>query len=205
MPVKDKEGNWLNSQGKAVPPGYVPKADKLRDRLVERHFAKAEKVRAAMATLKEATNEAVADHIETLFTEHGVKPNDGGNYTLTNFAGTQQVAVKVQHFMDFDERIEAAKAIVDECLEKWAEGGHENLRVIVTEAFRVRDKRGLDVKSILALRNYKMKDNTGRWQEAMDLITESLHVDRSRAYLQFRSRATSSSDWQTLSLDLAGV
>ena len=205
MAKKDNDGNWLNASGQAVPAKYVPKQDKLRDKLVERQFANAVKLHDRIAKFKAEVAEAIDDYLTTLFDEFDVEPTEGGNYTLTNFSGDIQVAVKVQRYHTFDERIEAAKKIVDECLDDWSQGANDNLRVIVNDAFRVHDKRGLDVKAILTLRNYKIKDKTGRWSQAMELIGESLKVTRSRAYLQFRRRPTIKDDWETVPLDIAAV
>lgn len=205
MPIKDEDGNWINATGQAVPPNYVPQQDKLRDRLVEKYFNRAVKVHDQLAALKREAHQAIDAYLAELFAKYDAAPNERGNYTLTGFSGDKQVIVKIQRYLEFDERIEAAKEIVDECLERWSSDANANLKTLVTEAFRVRGKKGLDVKSILALRTYKITDKSGRWQQAMDLIGESLYVGRSRAYLQFKHRPSVEHDWRSIPLDIAAV
>lgn len=211
MPTKDENGHWINPTGEAVPPKYVPPQDKLRDKLVEKYFAKAVKANEQLAALKRDAHEAIDAYLTTLFEKYDAKPNERGNYTLTGFSGDKQVIVKIQRYLEFDEQIEVAKQLVDQCLEEWSNAADadndalHNLSVIANDAFRVRGKQGLDVKSILRLRTYKIKDKTGRWQRAMDLIGESLYVGRSRAYLQFKHRPTLNDDWQAVPLDIAAV
>lgn len=205
MATKDNDGNWIDATGKAVPPSYVSSQDKARDRLVEKHHKLAVRMSAQLAQLKRETMAAIDGYLEALFKKHGVKPNERGNYTLTGFSGDKQIILKMHRYMDFNESIEAAKALIDQCLDDWSADANQNLRTIVTEAFRVHGKKGLDVKSVLQLRTYKIKDKSGRWQKAMDLIGDSLYVTNAKAYVQFRSRASQDEDWKSIPLDIAAV
>lgn len=205
MATKDENGNWIDAAGKTVPQKYIDSHTKARDKLVEALVGAAQTERKRLEKFGADANAKIQKFLEQLFSQEGFTPNKKGNYTLTNFSGDQQVCVKVHEFMEFDERITLAKRLIDECIEDWSEGADANLLALVNEAFRVRGKKGLDVKSVLGLKKIQVKDKSGRWAKAMKLIDESLRTVASKSYLQFKVRPDPSAEWKTIRLDLADV
>ena len=205
MAKKTEDGDWIDRAGKAVPPTYVKPHDKARDRLVESLIKKAEAENARLQKLAVESKKRMQDFLEEMFEKQQLQPNKGGNYTLNNFSGDQQVCIKVHQFMEFDERIEMAKALIDECIEAWSSGASDNLVALVNDAFRVRGNKGLDVRSVLGLKKINVKDKTGKWTKAMKLIDESLQVVNSKSYIQFKKRPGPDADWETIRLDIAAV
>lgn len=205
MADKTDSGEWLDPTGQAVPVRYINSQDKARDRLVEKYHKEALALSEKLLKLKREAMAAIDEYVQELFSKHGVKPNKGGNYVLSNFSGNRQLILKCHKFLDFNEQIQAAKALIDQCLDDWSADANQNLRTIVTEAFRVHGKKGLDVKSILQLRTYKITDKSGRWQKAMDLIGDALYVTSSKSYVQFRIRESRDEDWKSIPLDIAAV
>lgn len=204
MARRDEKGNWIDQSGAHVPPKYVDQVDKKRDKMVEKLFRNAQKQHEQLQKFKAATLEEIGQYLDWLAEKYGEKKlNPGGNYSLDTFSGDKRVYIKVNKSITFDERLQVAKQKIDSCLQRWSKGAHENLKVVVTEAFQVDKKGNVDTRRILGLRRWKIKD--AEWKSAMDLITEALTVTGSKRYLMFQTRENPKSEWQTVRLDLAGV
>lgn len=202
MAKKDKNGNWITPTGDTVPPRFVPKHDKDRDRLVEKLFRAAEQESERLARFKAMVIEEVGAYIRRRIDEYNIEPNREGNYLMSTFSGDKKLELKIGKFIDFDDRLQFAKRKIDNCLERWSETADTKLRTVVFDAFKVDTKGRVDTKRILGLRKLQIKDK--EWQEAMDLIGKAVTVIATRAYYSFMSRQADG-DWQTLRLDFAKV
>lgn len=105
--------------------------------------------------------------------------------------------------MQFDERIQAAKVLIDECLNEWSEGSRPELRALIERAFNVDKEGNLNTSRILGLRRVDIKDK--RWLNAMQAISESVQVVSSKAYVRIYERVGDTDTWKPISLDIAGV
>lgn len=204
MAKKDSKGRWIDATGNPVPPKYIDAVDKRRDALIEKDFRLALQAQKKLETFKATVSSDIAKYLAWLGETNGEEAlNPGGNYMLTGFSGDKRIHIKVNQVIEFDERLQVAKVKIDHCLERWAEGGNENLKVIIFDAFKVDQKGRVDTRRILSLRKLKIRDRD--WRAAMDLITEAVMVTGSRSYLLFQERLGATDEWRTLRLDLAGV
>jgi hypothetical protein len=131
----------------------------------------------------------------------GVKRGGGkGNVTLTSYDGRYRVVRATEEYIVFDERLQIAKELIDDCLKRWSEGGNTNLQALVNDVFQV-DKQGkVNVRGILRLRRLDIEDET--WRQAMTAIAESLQTVGSKAYLRVYER-DERGEYQQISLDTA--
>ncbi len=203
MALKDDQGNWLNSQGNPVAASYVTPRDKKRDAMVERLVKKALACQQKIAALRREVDEEFEAYMNYVATKHNMQPNPGGNQQFTNFSGNKRVSVKRQGYIDFNEDINLAKQVIDGCLEKWSEGGNNNLKVVVFDAFKVDKKNQLDKQRILDLRNYNVKDKD--WDKAMKLIDSAIYIASRKDYAGFQIREGKNQPWRTVPLDIAKV
>jgi hypothetical protein len=105
--------------------------------------------------------------------------------------------------MSFDERIQAAKALIDECLADWTKGAQPEVHILINDAFRV-DKAGfISVPGVLKLRRLEISD--ARWQNAMVIIGEALLLTGTSSYIRVYERVGDSDQYRSIPLDLAGV
>ena len=109
--------------------------------------------------------------------------------------------VKVAKFIEFDERLHFAKKLIDQCLSRWSQGAHHNLKAVVYDAFKVDDKGKLDTKRILGLRKLAISDED--WKKAMELISNSVTICGRKAYMSFRARDEKTKQWMPIKLDFA--
>ena len=202
MSKVDKKGNWIDATGNSVPKKYVTPLDKRRDAMVERLFREALAAQEKLIKLRRLVDAEVAKYLDSAAAEIlNFERNEGGNYTFTGFSGDKKVMVKVVNYIDFDERLQFAKQMIDSCLERWSEGANDNLRAVVFDAFKVDAKGRVDTKRILGLRRLNIKDQ--EWKQAMDLISQAVTVIAAKEYVIFQRRPDQSADWQTVRLDIA--
>jgi len=203
MAIKDKEGRWRDPAGEFVPPKYIKTIDKRRDKLVEDLIQIAEEVSIKIAELKKLTLEGVDDHLAWIEKEYKIdQKTKEGNKVLSNFSMDKKVEIKIHKFVDFDERLNAAKSLIDDLIVKWSKGADEKLVVLVNEAFKTDGRGRLDKNRILSLRKLDFKEK--EWKKAMELIADSVQVSGKRAYTKFW-RKTDKDTWETITLDIATI
>ena len=185
-----------DAKGNLIPLDNIKPIDLARDELVREIFAA---VLPAVDALDSAKQQAIADvraFVELSAEKYGVKPSKKGNISLTSFDGSLRVNVAMKDVMVFDERLAAAKALIDECLNEWTQDSRSELRVIVQQAFDV-DKEGhMSTAKVLALRSLKIDDE--KWLRAMQALGDSLHTLATREYVRLYRRDTASGEWALL-------
>ncbi|MDF0606662.1 DUF3164 family protein [Neisseriaceae bacterium TC5R-5] len=197
-------GYWQDAKGCLVPESMIKPIDKERDRLVTELVAKARQVSNVLAAFK---GEAFGD-IEAfvdLSTEQYQAPLGGkkGNLTLHSFDGKYKVQRAIQDRITFDERLQAARVLIDQCLTDWTEGTRPEIQAIVNQAFDT-DKEGqINTGRVLALRRFNIQDE--RWQRAMEAIGEAVQVVGSKSYIRVYERVGETDHYQQIALDIAGV
>jgi len=193
-----------NQRGELVPLEKVKPIDKLRDETVRGIVDSALSVSTALAEFKTSAFKRATDFCDLSFDSYGVKyGGQKGNITLTSFDGMFKVTIEVQDVISFDERLQAAKELVDKCVVKWSAGANANLRVLVNRAFQTDKKGKVDTKRILELRKYEINDPD--WELAMDAISESITVATSREYMRIYKRNRQGDGYDLIPLDLASA
>lgn len=190
-----------DAKGNLVPLDNIKEIDLARDDLVRELFAKVLPKQAELVALKRAAMADVNAFIDMSVEQYGAKRSIKGNTTLTSFDGRYRILIANQDVLHFDERLQAAKALIDECLDEYTKDANANLRVIVQAAFNVNKEGKINVQRVLALRNLEIDDE--KWQRAMDALTDSLHVQTSREYIRFYVRGAESDEYELVNLDFA--
>lgn len=204
MAIKTKKGSWIDSAGNEIPAKYVPAHEKRRDLVVEKVFKKAKDLEDKMKKVKEQINEELKNYVKLLTSENKVSENWKGNMQLSDFSGTIQVDLDIKDVVEFDERLNIAKGLIDEYLsEKCDASGNEELKMIVQQAFNI-DKKGL-VNHYMLKRLCKLKIKHKTWIKAVELIKESEKVTNTREYVVFRHRATPRDKWNTINLNFSSI
>ena len=90
--------------------------------------------------------------------EYGVHlGGDKGNVSLLSFDGQLSVKRAIAQHIAFDERLQAAKALIDECLKEWTADARPEIVLLVQDAFRVDSEGKIRTGNVLALRR-KQRD-----------------------------------------------
>ena len=196
---------WVkDSQGRLVPVSMVKEIDKLRDELVKKVFRRAEEVSLALGRFKSESFSEIEAFCQLSAQEYDrTMGGSKGNITLVSYDGRFKVCRAIAENLAFDERLQVAKELIDECIHEWSGGSRPELMVLINDAFQVDRKGFVNTKRILSLRKFNIEDV--RWQKAMMAINDSLTVESSSIYLRVYERVEGTDQWRQLSLDLAGV
>lgn len=196
-------GHRQDAKGRLVPESQIKPIDKCRDELVRELFAKAEALHKGMAAFKLTAFTDIEAFVELSANEYGVNlGGQKGNVTLLSFDGELRVQRAIAESIVFDERLQAAKELIDECLREWTADARPEIALLVQDAFRVDAAGNIRTGSVLALRRLDISD--ARWRRAMDAIGDAVQVVGSKSYVRFHKR-DANGQYQALSLDIAGV
>lgn len=198
------EGYWENAQGALVPEANVKEIDKLRDQTVRRIWVLAEALHQEMQKFKTQAFTDVAAFVQISADQYGAKiGGTKGNVQLLTFDGRLKIQRNIAERITFDERLQAAKQLIDECLKEWTADGRDEIKAIINSAFNVDKKGEISTTKILGLKRIEI--NHPKWLEAMQAITDSIGIAGSKSYLRFYKRNDETGEYQPMSLDLATI
>lgn len=197
-------GYWRDAKGCLIPESMIKPIDKERDRLVNELVGKARSVSDVLAKFKAEAFGDIAAFIDLSAEQYQAQlGGKKGNLTLYSFDGRYRIQRAIQDRIAFDERLQAARVLIDECLADWTEGASPELQAIVNQAFDT-DKEGqINTGRVLSLRRLNIVDE--RWQRAMTAIGEAVQVVGSKSYIRVYERIGETDQYQPIALDIAGV
>lgn len=198
------EGYMQDAQGNLVPEAKVKPEHKLEDELVRRLAGSAQAIRNTLSAFKGSALDE-ADAFRALVAEkYGAnKGGAKGNMTLRSFDGKLEMQVAVSDNLSFGPELQAAKELIDTCVERWSEGANDNIRALVNHAFQVNKEGRIDTGRVLGLRRLDIDD--AEWNRAMDAISDAVRVTSSKTYIRFYEVNTETGMRQPIPLDLAAV
>jgi hypothetical protein len=195
------EGYRVNAQGHYVPESQIKPLDMLRDEVVLSIVSAARQQRQALAEFKIESMSKIGDFIDLSAAEYGVEyGGTKGNVTLVSFDGRYKLVRAVGEHRVFDERIQAAKKLIDTCISEWSGGADEKIMALVDHAFRVNKQGKIDINQVLGLRQLNIDDP--KWNEAMDAVADAIQVTGTSQYLRLYERQPDGV-YKQISLDLA--
>ena len=197
------EGFRQDAQGRLIPEAHIKAIDLARDELVLEIVQKAKALNTAIADFKMGTFGDIAAFVQLSAEHYRVRlGGKKGNVQLLSFDGRYKVLRAIQETISFDERLQAAKVLIDECLTEWTEGARSELRALVNDAFRVDQAGNIRTGQVLQLRRLSIEDP--RWQQAMSAIAEAVQVVGSKSYVRVYER-DADGQYRPIALDIAGV
>ncbi|KAF1692738.1 sulfate transporter [Pseudoxanthomonas jiangsuensis] len=196
-------GYRKDRNGRLIPEQQIRAVDLERDALVVDVVGKAKGLREQLAAFKREVFDNITALVQLSAEQYKARVGGNkGNVTLFSFDGQYKVIRAIQESLAFDERLQAAKALIDECLDEWTEGSRSELVALINSAFRVDQDGNIKTAQVLTLRNLSIEDD--RWQRAMAAISDALTVVGSKTYVRIYERDANGL-YQPISLDLAVV
>ena len=198
------EGYKQDAQGRLVPVESIAPIDLARDDLVAEIVQRTKAMHAQLRDYKAQVFDDLAAFVALSAEQYGAKVGgDKGNVTLTSYDGRYKIQRAVSETLSFDERLQAAKALIDECIHAWSQGARSEIRALVNDAFQV-DKTGrINTTRVLGLRRLDIQDP--KWRSAMDAISDALQVTGSKSYVRVYERIGASDQYRQIPLDVAGI
>ncbi|HTD05874.1 DUF3164 family protein [Undibacterium sp.] len=197
------EGYMQNAQGHLVPTELVKPIDQMRHNLVLELVLGAKAVRDQLADFKDQVFKDFSAFVTLSAEQYDVAlGGKKGNVTLFSYDGKYKVQLAISENIVFDERLQAAKALIDECISEWSVGSDPKIQVLVQDAFKTDKEGNINTGRVLGLRRLDIKDD--KWKRAMDAIGESLQVVGSKQYIRFYERV-GEDKYMPISLDIAAI
>ncbi|MCP1616598.1 uncharacterized protein DUF3164 [Pseudomonas sp. SLBN-26] len=197
-------GLWRDAQGRLVPIEMIKPIDLERDRLVRQLVGRAYELNQELAQFKAAAFGDVDAFVDLSAEQYDVHlGGKKGNVTLVTFDGRYKVIRAKADSIVFDERLQAARALIDECLADWTVGARSEVKLLINDAFRTDTKGEIRTASVLALRRLAIEDE--RWKRAMTAIGEACQVASTTSYLRLYERVGDTDQYVPISLDIAKI
>lgn len=198
-------GYMRNALGHLVPEDQVREHDKLRDQVARITAERALQISENLRWFKSQTLADIADLIRIAGARYDVQlGGEKGNVTIATYDGSIKVVRSVAEKIGFTEEIEAGKALINACIDRWSEGANANIRVLVDRAFRTDAKGQIKTAAVLELFRLEIKDDD-EWKRAMQAIRDSIQGLGTATYVRVYRRVGGSDAYEAIPLDLASV
>lgn len=179
----------------------VKEIDLARDSLVKEIVAKAKSMSEQIAQMKKGFFDDINAFVELSAEKYGVKYGGiKGNIQLVSYDGEYKIIVAVNETIQFDERLQVAKNLIDQCISRWSRDSRTEIRALIKDAFYVGKSGKINTARILGLRRLDIQD--GEWKKAMDAISDSVSAGVSRSYIRVY-RKNAAGEYGLINLDIA--
>lgn len=200
--VQIPDGYMQNTNGHLVPISTIKEADIERDELVLGLVKEAKKISDVLGEKRKDFMGEIEAFISLSAEKYDAKiGGEKGGVTLYSYDGKYKVVRSMQETLDFDERILAAKELIDECIHEWSDDSNDKVKALIEHAFQVDKAGNINKDRVLGLRKMNIKDN--KWRNAMEALSDSLSVVSSKSYIRFYERDENGA-YQIIPLDIAG-
>ena len=200
----EASGYRKDAQGRLVPESMIKPIDKIRDELVVELVKKAIVASQQLVEFKGSVMRDARAFITLSAEQYGVNlGGKKGNVQLFSFDGKYKVQIAVSENIQFDERLQAAKGLIDECIHEWSQNSRDEIKVLVQDAFQTAKEGRISTGRVLGLRRLEIADE--KWQLAMKAIGESVQVVGSKEYIRFYQRVDDTDQYIPISLDIAAA
>ncbi|WP_336879612.1 DUF3164 family protein [Providencia rettgeri] len=196
------EGYWIDAKSCLTPEKLIGDVDKLRDSLVYEIAQAALKLNRLLSQFNAKSFTDIQAFIDLSLERYGVvSGGQKGNIKMTTFDGEFMVKRSMHDRISFDEKLQAARQLIDDCLKDWTNGAKPEIHAVIQQAFNT-DKEGkINIGEILKLRRLNIDDE--RWNMAMRAIGEAITVIDTKRYLQVYQRNATTNAYELISLNLA--
>jgi hypothetical protein len=197
-------GYMLNAAGHLVPESQVREHDKLRDNIARDIAEQAIEINARLKQFKKHALQDLADLVSMSAENYGVSiGGKKGNISVTTYDGEYKVTRTMAERLTFTEELEAAKELVNSCIDRWSAGADGNIRALVNRAFKANGKGQIKTTAILDLLRLEIEDD--EWQRAMEALKDSIQTTGTAIYVRVYKRIPCTDEYLAVPLDLAAI
>lgn len=200
--VKDK--SWTDETGRIVPMDYISLGNRLKERAAGTLLRKAKSINAHLTAFKKETQLLCDKVYKKMLEEFKAKEGSKGNFTWFNFDRSIKIDVTINERIDFDDlTIKACKSKLYEFLDENLNSKQDFVKEMVTDAFST--SRGkLDAKKVMSLLKYRTQIKAPLFQEALDLMEQSIRRPDSKVYFRIWERCEAGS-YELIDLNFSSV
>jgi hypothetical protein len=203
-PAAPTSEGMYDALGRFVPMRLIKPIDLARHELVCEVAQRAVEESDRLGRFKAAIMGDIEAFVELSAERYGATLGGSkGNLTLFSFDGRYKIVRAIQEHLTFDERLQVAKQLIDQCIEGWAADAGDEIRALVEHAFQVNQEGKISTSRVLGLRRLNITGT--KWGEAMRAISDSMQTAGSKTYIRIYERVGESDQYRPISLDVAGV
>ncbi|MGZ8172849.1 MULTISPECIES: DUF3164 family protein [Methylobacter] len=196
-------GYMKNALGHLIPVQLISEIDKMRDNLVREIVGKAEELAQLEQDFHDDTFGEIQAFTSLSAETYNVKLGGiKGNITLSSFDGSLQVKLAKSDVMAFNENLEAARVLVDSCIQRWAKDSNINIIALVNHAFQTDQEGKINLGRMYTLMRYEIDD--AEWKLAMQALHDSIQPVNTKQYLRIYRR-NDKGKMEQLALDMRRV
>jgi hypothetical protein len=198
------EGFMEDGQGRLVRVENIKEVDLARDDLVKEIVGKAKGLSLQIKEFKIGTMGDIAAFVELSAEKYEVSMGGRkGNLRMYSFDKRYMVQRQISDFLVFDERIQVAKAMLDEYAMELSEGARSEIQTLINDFFQVDKLGNISTNKVLSLRRFDFEGE--KWRRAMDIIADSLDVAGSTPYVRVYERDDETGKYYHIQLNMAAV
>lgn len=199
-------GYWLTPKGRFIPAQNVSPYDQRKEAVLLPLCIWAEEIAAQLVAFKAWAFQAWCDFDGEAAAEYGVDIlTEKGNGTAYLYNGAYKVTMKSAGVLEFDNRLNAARELIKQCLDAWLGHSAPEATAIIASALEINANGLVNVRKVLGLRRLKIDDE--RWQAAMQAVNDAVQEVGRASYLQiYRRKQTGDRlEWENVPLSLAAA
>lgn len=204
--IQTKSEAWIDESGLKVPYDRLTKFEISKEKAAAKVVREAKKINASLKAFKTFINDISLQVRIDFYKERQceIKDSSKGNYTWFNFDRSIKVEVSIQDRIVFDDlTIKLAKEKLDQFLQENTNPKDEIVREIINDAFST-SRGNMDVKKVTNLLKYRTRVKNVVFQEALNLIQESIRKPSSRAYFRIFEKDESGA-YKLIDLNLSSI
>lgn len=192
---------WINHLGQEVPATYVPKIDKQKERTALKFAKQADTLNARLKKFKTELIQECDKIYNEMCADADITVGEKGNYSITSFDKEIKIEISIQERIEFNDKINLAQAKINEFLTEKTAGVDRDIQLLINSAFQTTKGR-LDTKRILGL--FKLNIRAKKWNDAMELIKQSIERNTSRRYIRIW-RKDNAGTYQGIDLNFSSI
>jgi len=202
--VKDKI--WKDESGRDVPVDYITLSLRMKERSAGRILNQSMKLNKELEAFKTEVSKLCNEVFEKSLKEMKVKSTADfkGNFTWFNFDRSIKIEVSISERIEFDDlTIQACKDKLDDFLDANIDSKAEFVKELVTDAFST-SRGSLDAKKVMSLLKYRTKIADPLFQDALNLLSDSIRRPDSKKYFRVWNRQEDGS-YELIDLNFSSI
>lgn len=198
------KGYWRDVKGNLVHERNIKPVDRDMDAVVRRIHGFGVPLSEQMWRFRDYTMSDIAEFLGRVAERYGARLGGRkGNLQLITFDGCLRVTLTHADRIAVGPEIEAAQALIEQCVDEWAERSNLKLRALVDQAFVAGPDGTVSVTNLLRLRRVEIDDDA--WRRAQDAIADAMRPVGKAEYIRLHARSTPDEEWAQVPLHLATV
>jgi hypothetical protein len=198
------DGYLADSYGRLTPIDSIKDIDLLRNDTVIGLIGNAKGLQEQMKAFKHQALSDITTFVNLSAEKYGVKlGGKKGNLQLVSYDGKYKVLLAVSDSLAFDERLQIAKRLIDECIHEWAANSNVEIRTLIEHAFQTDKQGNINTARIFSLMRVKIEHP--KWKQAMEALKDSIQITSTSQYLRLYERVDDTDQYRQIAMDIAGL